>query len=305
MTMPDLLEIGRDRRDYHVVDLSATIASSPPEVPLWQRTDVVYSDHASGAREMAHLFGVTPDLMRNGEGPATEYFARLVTHNTTHVDAPYHYNSDIQGRPARSIDQLPLDWFIGPGVVLDMTERADGDALQVHDVKRELERIDHALSPGEIVLVRTGCDRHYGQSDYAARGPGVSAQATLWLYDQGVRLMGIDAWGWDSPAAAQAARAIATKAPGVFWAAHQIDREYAQIERMVNLAALPPDGFLVICLPLKVQRGSAGPTRAVALVPHQRNGASHESNTKVSTSSCGEQPLPHAERGEKPWIPEL
>lgn len=252
---------------FAVIDLSATIATSPAEVAVWQRTDIVYSDHAAGAREMEELFGVPARLLRNGEGPATEYFARLVTHNTTHVDAPSHYNSVIEGERARSIDELPLDWFVGPGVVLDMTGREDGDPVTVTDVEQELERIGHALAARDIVLVRTGCDRYYGQPDYAAHGPGVSAEATRWLYERGVRVMGIDAWGWDSPVAGQAACAIAADRPGVFWAAHQIDREYAQIERLVNLGALPATGFLVVCLPLKVAAGSAGPTRAAALVP--------------------------------------
>ena len=54
---------------------------------------------------------------------------------------------------------------------------------------------------------------------------------------------------------------------GIFWAAHQIGREYAQIERLVNLDELPAKGFLVLALPLKIERGSAGPARVVAVVP--------------------------------------
>jgi kynurenine formamidase len=222
---------------------------------------------------MEALFGVPSRLLRDGEGPAIERFAHLVTHNTTHVDAPWHYNSRIGGQPARSIDELPLDWFVGPGVVLDFVGRADGDAIGIHDLEAELERAGHALSEGDIVLIRTGCDRHYDLPDYAAHGPGVRADATLWLYDAGVRVMGIDAWGWDSPVALQAQQAVAQDAQGVFWAAHQIDREYAQIERLVNLGALPATGFIVVCAPLKVSRGSAGPTRAFGIVPGADPGA--------------------------------
>ena len=266
-----------------VIDLSATIASSPPERAEWQRTEVVYSDHAAGAREMFELFGVTENLMRNGEGPATERFARLVTHNTTHVDAPWHYNTEIQGRPARTIDVLPLEWFIGPGVVLDMTGRADGEAVTQPEVEAALERIGHELAAGDIVLVQTGCDQFYDAPDYPSRGPGVSADATLWLVDKGVRVVGIDAWGWDSPAAGQAARAIEADRPGVFWSAHQIDREYAQIERLVNLASVPATGSIIVCLPLKVSRGSAGPTRAVALIPKPNGDLDAAATTGEST----------------------
>jgi kynurenine formamidase len=271
--------------EVDVVDLSATITTSPPEVPEWQRTDIVYSDHSVGAAEMHQLFGVPAELLRNQEGPATEYFARLVTHNTTHVDAPRHYNSEIQGRPARSIDALPLSWFIGAGVVVNMTGRDDGDAVTETELRDALKRQSHALAPGEIVLVRTGCDRFYGLPEYAAHGPGVSPEATVWLYEQGIRVMGIDAWGWDAPVALQAARALAANRGGIFWGAHQIDREYAQIERMVNLGSLPSDGFLVICLPLKVADGSAGPVRAVALVPRTMTKYQHETLDMIAKTA--------------------
>jgi kynurenine formamidase len=251
-----------------VVDLSATIANSPPEVPAWQRTDIEVSDHAAGAADMHERFGVPPRLLRRSEGPATEQFTRFGTHNSTHIDAPFHYNSIIGGQPATTIDKLPLEWFLAPGVKLDMGGRADGDAVSVTDIQRALDTAEVTLRGGEIVLIRTGCDQFYGQPDYAAHGPGVSPEATLWLYDHGIRVMGIDAWGWDSPVALQARDAVERDATGIFWGAHQIDREYAQIERMVNLGELPAYGFVVVCLPLKIAGGSAGPTRAIAIVPH-------------------------------------
>ncbi len=66
---------------------------------------------------------------------------------------------------------------------------------------------------------------------------------------------------------ARASRKAARQEPGVFWVAHQCDPPYLQqIERLVNLAALPPPGFTVSCFPLKIQGGSAGPARAVAIV---------------------------------------
>jgi kynurenine formamidase len=249
-----------------IVDLSATIGSSPDGTPEWQRTAIEYRDHSDGAVELAQNFGVPAHLLRMGEGPATEVFTRLGTHNSTHVDAPRHYNSVIDGRPARAIDELPLDWFVGPGVVLDATGRSDGDVVQPHDVERALAEIGHEIQSGDIVLIRTGCDAYYGDADYAAHGPGVSPEATLWLFDRGVRVMGIDAWGWDPPLRFQVPPAVAQDRAGIIWGAHQIDRDYAQIERMVNLAAVPSVGALIIALPLKVENGSAGPTRAVAVI---------------------------------------
>lgn len=248
-----------------IVDLSATIEPSPSGLPELLRTDIEYQDHAGGAKAIEAMFGVSSDLLRDGEGWATETFTRFGTHNSTHVDAPWHYNSKVQGAPAQTIDELPLEWFFGPGVVLDMTGRADGEAITVLDAEAALAATEHELAPGEIVLVRTGRDEFYGQPEYMGLGCGVTAEATHWLCDHGIRVMGIDAWGWDAPLYLQAQAAKELGRPGVFWAAHQADRVYCQIERLVNLAALPPSGFTVACFPLKVSGASAGPARVVAI----------------------------------------
>jgi kynurenine formamidase len=250
-----------------VVDLSAPIEPSPEELMGPLRVDIDYSDHAAGAQQIEQLFGVPARLLRDGEGWANDEFTRLGTHSSTHVDAPWHCNSAIRGEPAMRIDELPLEWFFSDGVVLDMTGREDGDAVDVADVETELERIGHELKQLDIVLVRTGRDEFYGELDYIARGPGVTADATRWLYERGVRVMGIDAWGWDRPLHLQAADALERDEPGVFWEAHQCDLQYSQIERLVNLAALPPTGFRVACFPLRVVGASGAPARVVAIVP--------------------------------------
>ena len=135
------------------------------------------------------------------------------------------------------------------------------------DVERELERIGHELAERDIVLVHTGRDEFYAQPDYIARGPGVTAAATRWLWERGVRVMGIDAWGWDVPLHLQAEQAKAAGEPGIFWAAHQADIPYSQIERLCNLGALPSTGFTVACFPLRIVGASAAPARVVAIVP--------------------------------------
>jgi len=147
--------------------------------------------------------------------------------------------------------------------VIDATDREDGEVLSAEDVQARLPR---ALGELDIVLVRSGRDEFYGELDYMGRGPGVSAEATRWLFDQGVRVMGIDAWGWDAPLYMQAERARESGEPGVFWAAHQVDLPYSQIERLCNLGALPPQGFQVACFPLRIEGASAAPARVVGIV---------------------------------------
>jgi kynurenine formamidase len=251
-----------------LVDLSAPIVASPPDWPEPLRTEIAFVDHAAGAAQIEALLGVPARLLRDGEGWATEEFLRLGTHSSTHVDAPWHYGSTTEGGArAQTIDELPLDWFLAPGVVLDFTERADGDAIDVADLEAALAAAGHELAERDIVLVRTGRDAFLEQLDYVGRGPGVTAAATRWLFERGVRVMGIDAWGWDQPLWMQAERAKAEDRPGVFWAAHQVGLPYCQIERLANLGALPPTGFEVACFPLKVAGGSAGPARVVGIVP--------------------------------------
>lgn len=250
-----------------LVDLSAPIRPSPPDTPDALRTEIEFSDHAEGAAQVEALVGVPRRLLRDGEGWAIETFTRFGTHNSTHVDAPWHYNSRIAGERARTIDELPLEWFLSAGVVLDMTAKEDGEAVDVADVEAELRRIRHRLAERDIVLVRTGRDAMYEDPGYVALGPGVTAAATRWLYERGVRVMGIDAWGWDVPLHLQAQEALARDEEGIFWAAHQCDLPYSQIERLVNLGELPQTGFQVACFPLRIVGAGAAPARVVAILP--------------------------------------
>jgi len=248
-----------------IVDLSAPIRPSPEGTPEFFKTEIVYHGHQEGAAQIEALFGVPRELLKDGEGWATETITRLGTHDATHVDAPYHYNSRIQGEPAATIDRLPLEWFFADGVVLDFTGRERGQAIRPEEIEAELARIGYRLKPLDIVLIRTGMDAFYDDPNYFLLGPGVTPEATRWLFEQGVRVMGIDAWSWDAPLDLEAA-ALKERRPGIFWAAHQVDLPYAQIERLVHLDRLPPFGFKVAAFPLKIEGASAGPARVVAIL---------------------------------------
>src|SRR4051812_626119 len=139
-----------------LVDLSAPISQSPGDLPEVLRTDIEFTGHEAGAAQIEGLLGVPARLLRDNEGWAVETFTRFGTHNSTHVDAPWHYNSRVHGERAQTIDELPLEWFFGPGVVLDFSAKEDGDAITPAEVEAELGRIGHELGERDIVLVRTG-----------------------------------------------------------------------------------------------------------------------------------------------------
>ena len=92
-------------------------------------------------------------------------------------------------------------------------------------------------------------------------------EATLYLLERGVRVTGIDGWSWDAPFITMKKYAE-THDASLIWEGHRAGREigYCHIEKLHNLETLPPNGFLVSCFPVKVRGGSAGWTRAVAII---------------------------------------
>jgi kynurenine formamidase len=250
-----------------IVDLSVELDNDRSWAPRYARNSVRRQGHRFGRFAIWRLFGLSAKYLRTGLGWANDVI-RLSTHGTTHVDAPWHYGPVCEGQPAKTIDQVPLDWCYGAGVVLDLRHKRHGEAITVADVQAALEKTGHVLKPREIVLIQTGNDRRLGAPEYFTHGAGMSAEATRWLLDQGVKLTGIDSWGWDVPLGVLAAEAKRTGRRDVFWAAHYVgvDKEYCHIERLTNLDQLPPTGFTVCAFPLKVKGGSAGPARVVALI---------------------------------------
>jgi hypothetical protein len=134
---------------------------------------IEYRGHQESAAELVAFFpGITVDQLPDAEGWAMEW-VRLSTHNGTHLDAPWHYASTMDGGArALTIDEVPLDWCIGPGVKLDFTEFADGHVVTAAELEAALAAIGHTLRPGEIVLAHTAAGACYGRADYVARGCG-------------------------------------------------------------------------------------------------------------------------------------
>ena len=193
----------------------------------------------------------------------------ISTHNGTHLDAPWHFHPTMDhGKRAMTIDEVPLDWCFQPGVKLDFRHFPAGYVATADDVATELARIDHRLSPLEIVVINTAAGARFGEADYVASGCGMGYEATMYLLDHGVRVTGTDGWSWDAPFIHTARKYAETKDASLIWEGHKAGRHtgYCHLEKLHNLEQLPPTGFLVSCFPVKIARASAGWTRAVAII---------------------------------------
>jgi kynurenine formamidase len=252
------------------VDLSLPIESGLPSDPPMMIPRIDYVNHTQGAEQMKDFFpGVARHQLPEGLGWALELIT-LTTHSGTHLDAPYHYHPTMdKGRPSLTIDEIPLEWCFGNGVVLDFSHKGDGERISAADLKEELGRIEYDVQPLDIVLIRTGADAAWGTSAYLTKGAGMDRESTLYLTEKGVKVVGIDAWSWDRPLPFLAKEFKETGDPRVIWEAHfaGIEIGYCHMEKLANLAAIGrPRGFTVCCFPINIKRASAGWVRPIAII---------------------------------------
>src|SRR3954453_21559471 len=114
----------------------------------------------------------------------------ITGHSGTHVDAPLHVLAGTA-----SIEQLPLERFIGPGVALTLL-KDPGTTI----VATDLEAANGGrVRRGDIVLLHTGWDRYWGTPTYFDF-PALTLDAADWLLEHGVRLVGMDMLSPDLPA---------------------------------------------------------------------------------------------------------
>ncbi len=251
-----------------IVDLSKEIAYNPQD-PFFMRVKIKHHPHKK-ARWLVRMLGLPFGLFpKDFAGWADDTITHMGVHSTTHIDAPWHYGPTLAdgSRPA-AIHEMPLDLCFGPGVVLDMRHKADGEEITIADLEASLGKSGARLGEGVIALIQTGRDRLQGTKDYWKSGAGMGASATEWLIDAGVRVMGIDQWGWDAPFPHQIQSARKNKDSTAFWQGHLVGRRkpYWQMEQLRGLDQLPSHGFDVAVFPLPLKDASAAPARVVAFL---------------------------------------
>lgn len=179
-------------------------------------------------------------------------YASLVAHVGTHVDSPLHMGA---GRAA--IDEMPLDWFTGRAVCLDLRHVPDLGDIEADDLARAEAEAGVEIQ-GHIVLLCTGFHaRHWPSPEILTTNPGVTAAATHWLADRNSRAHGVEGPSTD--------KAGTTSFPN-----HRAcrDRSLIHYEWLVNLERLVGKGeFPFAGYPLKWQGGTGSPVRAIAELP--------------------------------------
>jgi kynurenine formamidase len=239
-----------DSRAYRLVDLTH---------PFGERT--LYWPTSRSSFELERLaYGPTPG--------GYFYAANALCapeHGGTHFDAPIHF---AEGRHTAA--EVPVDKLVAPAVVIDVSARAAANRdyrLTRADVL-EFESRHGRIAPGTIVLLRTGWSRFYPdrKAYFGDATPGDASKlsfpsygrdaAELLVSERRVAALGADVASIDYGRSTDfmVHRLAATaNVPG--------------LENLTNLDQLPPTGALAIALPMKIEGGSGGPLRAVAMVP--------------------------------------
>lgn len=266
--------------DVELIDLSVlTRPADPSDREVWAHEDGArrlsrnaivlpgYSRMRRFRNRMAYTLG--SKRIRACDLPDASFlrneFLRLSTHAGTHVDAPLHYGETCEGRPSRSISEVPLEQTFRPGVVIDVREAGPHVSADFIRGRTEVDRVRE----GTAVLFRTGCDRLAGSSEYFTKCPSFSTEAIEFLLDCGAVLFGVDSWSLDGPARDMIENYYATRDGRHLWPVHMLGRrrEFLQVENLCNLDRLPTTPFHLIVLPVKLADAGGAWARAAAMVP--------------------------------------
>jgi kynurenine formamidase len=214
--------------------------------------------HYPGHMKTTFWWHLTHDecKMRLGDTPFGGYGVKgivMCDHVSTHVDAVYHFNKD---RPDLTVDKISLQTLVTPAAWIDLSSAVPRTSITLAQVKDALEQAEVTLKPGMALLYDVGI--HDAWDDipkYVTQYPGLDAEATTWILDQGVVNIGTDATSLDSPA-------------DIAYPNHTLhgERLVVHTENLTNITKIPRhDGFYFAMFPLKFAGLTGSPVRAFAL----------------------------------------
>lgn len=162
------------------------------------------------------------------------------SHNGTHIDSPLHF---IRG--GSSIDEMPLDTSIGPARVIEIK---DTESVKVGELE------PYNIQPGERILFKTeNSDKAYRTNKFVEEYVYITTEVARYLAEKKVRLVGLDyiSIGKYGERENTAASHETLLRAGVY------------ILEMINLSGVAPGEYELLCLPLRMEKGDAGPARAI------------------------------------------
>ena len=192
------------------------------------------------------------------------YYSRVFTtqeHYGTHLDAPAHFAAG-----GWTVEQIPADRLVRPLVVIDVRQRANGNAdyeVTLQDIA-DWEKAHGTVPNGAVICAYTGWDERWNsQKDYRnqlsdglTHYPGFSLEAVKFLVeDRGAVGLGIDTMSVE-------------KGATTTYPVHQFTGKHNvyHLENLANLASVPARGAMVVVAPIKLESGSGGPARVLVLV---------------------------------------
>lgn len=178
-------------------------------------------------------------------------------HVGTHMDTLRHMRDDAPGA-----EGIPIEYCFGDGVRLDFRHMKPGNIISVEDIKEAEKAIDYEIKERDIVLIWTGAGEYNQEERYNTDFCGMSSEATLYLIEKGVKVMGCDAPTFDPPVWSMFENQK-------FWEAHRVmlEHEYYHLENMMNFEKIPKStGFLLSVLPVKWEGTTGSAVRAAAIV---------------------------------------
>jgi len=227
-----------------IVDLTVSLETNMPAHLHFQRPVIL--PHFTHQSSVALGLGADGDLFTSAT-----MFLGMVDHVGTHVDSFFHTSPK-----GKTIDEMPLEMFMGKAVCFDMTHIPDLGDIDVAELE-EGERKAGVKIDGHIVLLNTGLHkRHFPTEKVMSSNPGITAAATHWLADRGSKVHGVEGPSTDKP--------TETAYPN-----HRVcrDRGITHYEWLCNLEELVGrPAFQFQGLPLKITKGTGGPTRAIAII---------------------------------------